>query len=192
MTSPRALVVLGALVVAVTACGGDGGTAATTTGDPVVTTTTTGGSATTSAGGGVDDDVVDDGDRISVHYTGTLDDGSEFDSSLGREPLEFVVGSGQVIPGFDDAVLGLEIGDTTTVRIEAEQAYGQPDPEAIVEVPIEDVPEKFRVKGMEVMVGNGLPATVIEVTAETVTIDANHPLAGEALTFEIEIVDILG
>jgi FKBP-type peptidyl-prolyl cis-trans isomerase 2 len=174
MTLPRSLVVLVALVLALTACGGD---------DDAATTATAGGPA---------DDVVDDGDLVAVHYTGTLDDGSEFDSSREREPLEFVVGSGQVIPGFDDAVRGLNIGDSTTVRIEADQAYGEPDPEAIIDFPIEDVPEEFRVEGMQVMVGNGIPATVIEVTEDTVTIDANHPLAGQALTFEIEIVEIRG
>jgi FKBP-type peptidyl-prolyl cis-trans isomerase 2 len=96
-----------------------------------------------------------------------------------------------VIPGFDSAVLGLEVGDINTVTIQPAEAYGEVDPEAVIEFPIADVPEEFRVEGMQVVVGNGIPATVIEVTGDTVTIDANHPLAGQALTFEIEIVQIL-
>lgn len=193
MTLPRSLVVLVALVLALAACGGDDDAASTTTAaDATATTTTVAGDASTSAAARPADDIVDDGDLVAVHYTGTLDDGTEFDSSRDREPLEFIVGSGQVIPGFDDAVRGLKVGDSTTVRIPPDQAYGEPDPAAIVELPIDDVPEEFRVEGMQVMVGNGIPATVIEVTADTVTIDANHPLAGQALTFEIEIFEIRG
>jgi peptidylprolyl isomerase len=193
MTLPRSLVVLVALVFALAACGGDDDAAPSTTAagaDGGATTTTVAGDPSTTTAAGPVDDIVDDGDLVAVHYTGTLDDGTEFDSSRDREPLEFVVGSGQVIPGFDDAVRGLEVGDTTTVRIPSDQAYGDPDPEAIIEFPIDDVPEEFRVEGMQVMVGNGIPATVIEVTEDTVTIDANHPLAGQALTFEIEIVSV--
>ena len=192
MTLPRSLVVLVALVLALAACGGDDDAAPATTGAGAAATTTTAPSdalTTTTAAGPVDD-IVDEGDLVAVHYTGTLDDGTEFDSSREREPLEFVVGSGQVIPGFDEAVLGMKVGDTTTVRIPPDQAYGEPDPEAIIEFPIADVPEEFRVEGVQVMVGNGIPATVIEVTEDTVTIDANHPLAGEALTFEIEVVSV--
>ncbi len=192
MTLPRSLVVLVALVLALAACGGDDDAAPATTGADAAATTTTAASdaSTTTTAAGPVDDIVDEGDLVAVHYTGTLDDGTEFDSSREREPLEFVVGSGQVIPGFDEAVLGMKVGDTTTVRIPPDQAYGEPDPEAIIEFPIADVPEEFRVEGMQVMVGNGIPATVIEVTEDTVTIDANHPLAGEALTFEIEVVSV--
>ncbi len=193
MSLPRSLIVLAALVLVMAACGGDDDTATTTTTADGATTTIAANGATTTTSAGASapaDDIVDVGDLVAVNYTGTLDDGSEFDSSIGREPLEFVVGSGQVIPGFDEAVIGLTVGDTTTVRIPPDQAYGEPDPEAIIEFPIEDVPEEFRVVGMQVLVGDGIPATVIEVTADTVTIDANHPLAGQALTFEIEIVEI--
>ncbi|MDH3755677.1 MAG: peptidylprolyl isomerase [Acidimicrobiia bacterium] len=145
------------------------------------------------AAGAPADGVVDVGDTVAVHYVGSLDDGSQFDSSRERdEPLEFTVGSGQVILGFDDAVLGLSVGDVNTVTIAPDQAYGEVDPEAIIDFPIDDVPEEFRVEGIQVVVGDGIPATVIAVTADTVTIDANHPLAGQALTFEIEIVEIIG
>ena len=192
MTLPRSLVVLAALVLALAACGGDEDAAPSTTGAAggAATTTTLAGNASTTTAAGPVDDIVDEGDLVAVHYTGSLDDGTEFDSSRDREPLEFIVGSGQVIPGFDEAVLGMKVGDATTVRIPPDQAYGDPDPEAIIEFPIADVPAEFRVEGMQVMVGNGIPATVIEVTEDTVTIDANHPLAGQALTFEIEIVSV--
>jgi peptidylprolyl isomerase len=139
---------------------------------------------------GGDDAVPQDGDLVAVHYTGTLDSGEEFDSSEGREPLEFVVGSGQVIGGFDDAVRQLTVGESVTVRIPPEEAYGVADPELIIDFPIEDVPEEFHVVGIEVLLGGGQAATVIGVTEDTVTIDANHRLADEALTFEIELVSI--
>ena len=130
-----------------------------------------------------------DGDSVEVHYTGTLDDGSEFDSSRGRSPLAFVVGSGQVISGFDDAVRGLTVGESRTVRIEPEQAYGQPDPDLILDFPAADAPEGLAV-GDRVTLSNGAPATVIEITDDVVRIDANHELAGQALTFEVELVSI--
>ncbi len=130
-----------------------------------------------------------DGDSVEVHYTGTLDDGSEFDSSRGRDPLSFVVGSGQVISGFDDAVRGLAVGDSRTVRIEPENAYGEVNPELVLEFPADQAPEGLS-PGDLVTLGNGQQATVLEVTDETVTIDANHPLAGQALTFDVELVAI--
>ncbi len=130
-----------------------------------------------------------DGDLVEVHYTGTLDDGSEFDSSVGRSPLEFVVGSGQVIPGFDDAVRGLKVGDSRTVRIEPTDAYGEYDPSFVLEFPADSAPEGLQA-GDRVTLNNGQPAVVLEVTDEIIRIDANHPLAGEALTFVIELVGI--
>ena len=130
-----------------------------------------------------------DTDLVEVHYTGTLDDGSEFDSSRGGTPLQFVVGAGQVIPGFDQAVRGLAIGDSRTVRIPPEDAYGEYDPAFILEFPADGAPEGLAA-GDQVTLTNGQRAVVLEVTADTVTIDANHPLAGEALTFEIELVSI--
>jgi peptidylprolyl isomerase len=133
--------------------------------------------------------VAQDGDLVSVHYTGTLDDGEQFDSSAGREPLEFVVGSGQVIPGFDDAVRGLAIGESRTVRILPENAYGQYDPQLILEFPIETAPEGLQA-GDQVTFSNGGTGVVVEVAETVVRIDANHRLAGQALTFEVELVSI--
>lgn len=128
-----------------------------------------------------------DGDKVAVHYTGTLDDGSQFDSSAGRDPLEFVVGSGQVISGFDSAVRGLAIGASRTVRMEAADAYGEHSDEMVVSVPASQAPEGLQV-GDQVSAG-GRPATVIAIDADTVTIDANHQLAGQALTFDVELVE---
>ncbi len=127
-----------------------------------------------------------DGDAVAVHYTGTLDDGSQFDSSAGRDPLEFVVGSGQVISGFDQAVRGLAIGESRTVRMEPADAYGERRDDMVITVPLEQAPPGIKV-GDQVSAGN-MPAEVIAVDEETVTIDANHRLAGEALTFDVELV----
>ncbi|MDA3041214.1 MAG: FKBP-type peptidyl-prolyl cis-trans isomerase [Actinomycetota bacterium] len=129
-----------------------------------------------------------DGDHVAVHYTGTLDDGSQFDSSAGRDPLEFVVGSGQVIVGFDHAVRGLAEGESRSVRMEASDAYGERDDNLVVSVPASQAPAGLSV-GDQVAAG-GRPATVVSVDSETVTIDANHQLAGEALTFDVELVRI--
>lgn len=127
-----------------------------------------------------------DGDTVAVHYTGTLDDGSQFDSSAGRPPLEFVVGSGQVIAGFDQAVRGLKVGEARTVRMEAGDAYGERDDDMIITVPATQAPNGLRV-GDQVQAGGQL-AQVIAIDAESVTIDANHRLAGKALTFDVELV----
>jgi len=134
--------------------------------------------------------IVQDGDIVEVHYVGTLDDGSQFDSSRDRgTPFSFTVGVGQVISGFDDAVRGAKVGDVNTVRMEAADAYGEWSEANIIEVPFN--PEQGDVAvGDEVFLTNGQPATVLEVTDETVTLDANHPLAGQALTFEIEVLSI--
>jgi len=131
-----------------------------------------------------------DGDIVEVHYVGTLDDGSEFDSSRERgTPFSFTVGVGQVIAGFDEAVRGAKVGDVNTVRMEAADAYGDWSEDNIVDVPFN--PDQGDVKvGDEVFLTNGQPATVLEVSEENVKLDANHPLAGEALTFEIEVLAI--
>lgn len=129
------------------------------------------------------------GDAVEVHYQGTLDNGVVFDSSEGREPLSFTVGSGQVIPGFDQAVLGLSVGDEVTVRIEPENAYGPRLPDLVVDVPTENMPEGLNV-GDKITSRQGATALVVEVDEELVRIDANHELAGEALTFRIELVSI--
>lgn len=181
-------------LLALAACGDDSAATATTaaTGTTVASATTTtqgAGTTTTAAPGGGGDDVVKDGDRVGVHYTGTLDNGEQFDSSIGRSPLAFVVGSGQVIVGFDDAVRGLRVGESRTLRIPPDRAYGEVDPTLILDFPIEQAPEGIAV-GDEVALGNGVPAVVTAVTETTVTVDANHRLAGQALTFEVELVEL--
>ena len=135
-----------------------------------------------------------EGDRVAVHYHGTLDDGSVFDSSRERDPLEFVVGSGQLIDGFDRAVPGLAEGESVTVRIEPADAYGEPFPERIADVPIDTIPADVVRElsiGAVVPLSNGMQAMVTNITDTAITLDANHPLAGEALTFEIELVSIV-
>ena len=135
------------------------------------------------------------GDTVRIHYTGTLDDGSTFDSSAGRDPLEFTLGSGQVIPGFDKAVDGMSVGESKTVHIPADEAYGQPNPQAMQAVPRGDIPADIPLEvGLQLQVqtptGQVMPVTVTEVTETEVTLDANHPLAGKDLTFAIELVQI--
>lgn len=194
----RAVVVVALLGLVAAACGGDDDALAesTTTGaDGGATTTTlavttTAPAETTVAPTSSSNGPPVDGDLVSVHYTGTLDSGEQFDSSEGRDPLQFVVGSGQVIGGFDTAVRDLMVGESVTVRLLPEEAYGEVDPNLFLEFPIEEVPEEFRVVGTPVLLGGTTPATVIEVTEDTVTVDANHELAGEALTFDIELVAI--
>ncbi len=136
------------------------------------------------------------GDTVRVHYTGTLDDGSEFDSSRGRDPLEFKVGSGQVIPGFDTAVDGLAVGGSVEVRLEAADAYGDRRGELVLTVPREDLPNTFEPEiGDEIEMshpsGQTFPGMIVDVDDTSVVIDANHPLAGQALTFAIELVEIV-
>ena len=133
------------------------------------------------------------GDTVRVNYRGTLSDGSEFDSSEGREPLEFVVGAGQVIPGFDAAVADLAPGDSVTVTIPAAEAYGEHSDEGVQQFPVSAFPSPPEV-GWAVELGgpNGerIPATIVAIADDMVTLDFNHPLAGQDLTFEIELVDV--
>jgi peptidylprolyl isomerase len=131
-----------------------------------------------------------DGDRVSVHYKGSLDDGSVFDSSEGRDPLTFVIGSGQVITGFDTAARQLEVGKSITVRMEAADAYGEKNAELIFEVPMEFSSAGELKVGDKVELANGAPAEVIAVTKEAITVDVNHPLSGQALTFEVQLVSV--
>lgn len=129
-----------------------------------------------------------------VHYTGTLDDGTEFDSSRDGFPLDFVVGSGQLIDGFDNAVRGLALGDSVTVRIEPAEAYGEVNPELIIDVPIEEFPAEMVGQlaiGMAIPLSNGVQPIITSITDTAITLDANHRLAGEALTFDIELVDLI-
>ncbi len=166
------------LALVLAGCGGDSKPASAT---PTATT-----SATAAATKG--DRVVKNGDTVAVHYRGTLDDGTEFDSSKGREPLSFTVGSGQVIPGFDDAVMGLKVGDKNKVRIEPARAYGEHRDDLVVTVPAAQAPPGLKA-GDRVQV-SGQAAVVTKVDAVGVTVDANHRLAGKALTFEVELISI--
>jgi peptidylprolyl isomerase len=137
-----------------------------------------------------------DGDTVAVHYTGTLSDGSKFDSSYDRgEPLEFVLGDGNMISGFENAVRGMQVGEVKTVTLPPEEAYGTYDENLILVLGRDQMPQ-----GIDIEVGLQLPmqtdtgarfiATIIEVSDTTVTLDANHPMAGKELTFEIELVAI--
>ena len=139
---------------------------------------------------------VKSGDTVKIHYTGTLDDGSQFDSSAGRDPLEFEVGSGQVIPGFDKAVEGMAVGDSKNVRIEAGDAYGPRHEQLVQEVDRGLLPDDLDPKeGMTLQSsspeGQTMQFMVTAVAEETITVDANHPLAGQALSFDIELVEIV-
>lgn len=132
------------------------------------------------------------GDRVKVHYTGRLEDGTEFDSSRERDPLEFVVGSQQIIPGFSKAVEGREPGDKLTVTIPAADAYGAPDPDYVFVVPRAQVPDHVPLEpGTPLQLSNGkeqMDVVITEVGPYEVTLDANHPLAGKNLVFDIEIL----
>ncbi len=135
------------------------------------------------------------GDTVNVHYHGKLTDGSTFDSSEGRDPLQFVVGQGQVIKGFDNALVEMEVGDKKTVEIPVDEAYGQPSAENFLEFPKTDFPPDMKPEaGMQLHLsdnqGNEFPVVVKEVKEESVILDGNHPLAGKDLVFEIELVSI--
>ncbi len=138
---------------------------------------------------------VKDGDKVKVHYTGTLEDGTVFDSSKDSDPIEFTVGGGQVIAGFNNAVVGMAAEETTTVDIASTDAYGPHREELVVTVPRTDVPDDMEVepgKMIAIRTGGGdtFPATIIKVTDDEVTFDGNHPLAGKDLTFEITVTDV--
>lgn len=136
------------------------------------------------------------GDTVRIHYTGTLDDGTQFDSSAGRDPLEFALGGGQVIPGFDSAVDGMAVGESKTVTIPAEEAYGQRHEQLVQQVSRSALPDDIEpAVGMQLQSqspeGQVMMLVVTEVEDESITVDANHPLAGQALTFDIELVEIV-
>ena len=136
------------------------------------------------------------GDTVSIHYTGTLTDGSTFDSSDGRDPLEFVVGSGQIIPGLDKAIPGMKVGDKKTVEIPCAEAYGVINPENRQAIPREQIPADIPLEvglTLQMQSPDGqhvMPVTVVGLSDDEVTLDANHQLAGKDLTFAIEIVSI--
>jgi peptidylprolyl isomerase len=136
-----------------------------------------------------------EGNVVKVHYSGRLTDGTLFDSSEGREPLEFTVGAGQMIKGFDAGVLGMSIGEKKTLQIAAEDAYGARDEEAIIEFPAENIPADMKLEpGMQLTLrnqnGQPVPVIVMEVKEEVVIMDANHMLAGQDLIFDVELVEI--
>lgn len=138
---------------------------------------------------------VKNGDTVKVHYHGKLTDGSTFDSSEGREPLEFEVGSGMVIPGFDAGVTGMVVGEKKTVLIPVNEAYGSKQEDMIMEFPkdrfpADMVPEVGSQLNMSNGSGQNFPVVIVEVRDEVVILDANHPLAGEDLTFDLELVAI--
>jgi len=135
------------------------------------------------------------GDTVRIHYTGTLSDGTTFDSSEGRDPLEFTVGSGDIIPGLDKAMPGMQVGETKTVTVPCDEAYGPVNPEAMQTVERAQIPEHIPLDpGTALQVqdqtGRAMAVTVAEVTEEKVVLDANHPLAGKDLTFNVELVEI--
>ncbi|NMA11446.1 MAG: peptidylprolyl isomerase [Methanomicrobiales archaeon] len=137
------------------------------------------------------------GDTVQVHYTGKLEDGTVFDTSEERTPLEFTIGSGQIIPGFERAVVGMEPGETKTATISPEEAYGQHREDMTITVDRGQFPEDINPEpGQQLQVqqpdGRAAIVVVSDVTESTVTLDANHPLAGQPLTFDIELVDIIG
>ena len=136
-----------------------------------------------------------DGNTVKVHYTGTLEDGTTFDSSKGREPLEFTLGEGRIIPGFEEAVKGLQVGEAKTVTIPSEEAYGPHRNELVLEIQRSQLPEGMDPKAgqaLQMQQADGRTSVVIvtDVSETTMTVDANHPLAGKDLTFDIELVEI--
>ncbi len=137
-----------------------------------------------------------DGDTVRVHYTGRLTDGSQFDSSVGAKPLEFTIGAGMIIPGLEKEIVGMAVGDSSTVTVPADEAYGPHRPEAVQEVPRQNIPPEI-----DLAVGGQLQATnqsgqmmtvtIVAVDDDNVTLDANHPLAGKDLVFDVELVEIV-
>jgi len=137
-----------------------------------------------------------EGDVVRVHYTGRLTDGTQFDSSEGRDPLEFTVGAGQMIKGFDSGVLGMSVGEKKTLQIPPHEAYGERDDEAIIEFPSSNIPEDMKLEsGMQLTLrnqfGQPIPVVVLEVKEDVVVMDANHMLAGKELVFDVELVEIV-
>jgi peptidylprolyl isomerase len=135
------------------------------------------------------------GDNVKVHYKGTLTTGEQFDSSEGREPLAFMVGAGQMIKGFDEAIPGMTVGEKKTINIAPAEAYGEKHADAIIEFPKSNIPEDIKLEsGMKLQLqnqaGQPIPVVVTEIKDEIVVLDANHELAGKELIFDIELVEI--
>ena len=140
---------------------------------------------------------IKEGDTVKVHYTGTIADGTVFDSSKEREPLEFTIGEGKLIPGFEKAVVGMAVGDTSKVTIPSDEAYGEKREDMVIDVDKGQIPPDIKPEvGQQLQVqqkdGGAIPVVITEITDETVQLDANHPLAGQDLTFEIEVVEVVG
>ncbi len=136
-----------------------------------------------------------EGDTVKVHYTGTLEDGTVFDSSRDHEPIEFTLGKGQIIKGFENAVLGMSIGETKTVRIPSNEAYGPRRDELLLKFNKTDFPPDIEpVKGLVLDLrnpdGRSLVARITEVSGDLVTLDANHPMSGKDLTFKIDLMEV--
>ena len=139
--------------------------------------------------------MVENGQKVKIHYTGTLDDGSQFDSSAGRDPLEFEMGAGMVIPGFEKGVEGMDIGEKKTIHIPAAEAYGERREDMIMQFERSQLPEDIKPEvGMGLQMqgpeGQPVPVTVTAVDEENITIDANHQLAGQNLNFELELIEV--
>lgn len=136
------------------------------------------------------------GDTVKVHYTGKLQDGTIFDTSINNEPLQFTLGEGQLIPGFEQAVIGMQPGETKTAQIPAEEAYGPHQPEMVMEVDRRQLPPNLNPEvgdQLQVRTGEGMSfvVTVTDISESSVTLDGNHPLAGKDLTFDIQLVEIV-
>jgi peptidylprolyl isomerase len=135
------------------------------------------------------------GSTVKVHYTGTLEDGNVFDSSRDRDPIEFIIGDGQMIPGFEKAVTGMKVGDAKTVKISASEAYGAHRDELVIKIDRSQFPDNIvPIAGLQLSLkspeGQIVNAVITSVEADTVMLDANHPLAGKDLTFDIELMEI--
>jgi FKBP-type peptidyl-prolyl cis-trans isomerase 2 len=137
-----------------------------------------------------------EGDKVKVHYTGRLEDGSEFDTSVGNEPLVFTIGGNEVIPGFEGAALGMKTGEIKSVTVAPESAYGPYNDELVVDMPREYIPEDIVPEiGMMLKIvdndGNEIPVRITVIEENSITLDANHPLAGKTLVFDIKLLEIM-
>ncbi len=185
-----------AVMLSFAACGNS--TNPATSGNTSATHSTVSGqtTSTNTQTGKENDKVVEKGDTVSVFYTGKFENGEVFDSNVGKEPFTFTVGAGQVIPGFEKAVIGMKVGQEKTVTITPDEGYGQRDERFVFQYPIDQFPEDIKKNlkvGMTLYMNTEqgpIPVKVVAIEGATVTIDANHPLAGKTLIFDIKVVDI--